>query len=308
MSNVTYIGYRIGTDSICSSSSSFGPSVPTNVADHTFVWLVDENGTVREKYGAYGRNDAKGKVEICRGKGNYTKGKCMSEQGGVANIIYAVHGVCHQVCNRILYPSGCTVSRSKGYPASIALYGTYGTSTVTGKSTWALKQVACIIEKPDWLPWTATPDLEEEEFFERSYVNDTFVLNNNAGSMSYDEYCAREIELIVNRRLGKTLSKKEMGEIQLTGINARKEFNQLVQAYEKRQLRPRTVDRALSPEQNMTREYKQLLNELVTRMLQQFSKTLKNENDFMRIWDYYPEGTVEFVSVAADMGATTEDD
>ncbi len=45
-----------------------------------------------------------------------------------AGIIYGVHGVCHQMANRLLLTSGKTVALAEGFPLSAATYGIYGTT------------------------------------------------------------------------------------------------------------------------------------------------------------------------------------
>jgi len=42
-------------------------------------------------------------------------------------IVYAINGVCHNLANRTLYPSGVTVEGALGYWFTQAIYGTYGT-------------------------------------------------------------------------------------------------------------------------------------------------------------------------------------
>ena len=43
-----------------------------------------------------------------------------------AGIRYGLTGVCHQAANRILYVSGITVAKARGYGFSVATWGTYG--------------------------------------------------------------------------------------------------------------------------------------------------------------------------------------
>lgn len=44
-----------------------------------------------------------------------------------SGIVYAINGVCHNLANRTLYPSGVTVNGALGYWFTQAIYGTYGT-------------------------------------------------------------------------------------------------------------------------------------------------------------------------------------
>jgi len=46
--------------------------------------------------------------------------------GIYAGIRYGITGVCHQAANRILYATGITVAKAKGYGASVTTWRTYG--------------------------------------------------------------------------------------------------------------------------------------------------------------------------------------
>ena len=48
------------------------------------------------------------------------------EKAGGTVINYGIDGVCHQVSNQILFPSGGKVSAARGYKLSSAIYGTFG--------------------------------------------------------------------------------------------------------------------------------------------------------------------------------------
>ncbi|MEK4033476.1 hypothetical protein WOA01_11055 [Methylocystis sp. IM2] len=57
---------------------------------------------------------------------------------------YGVDGVCHQLANQVLYATGVsgaalTVAGAKGYPVSIAIYGTYGLQ----HAAWQSKIAGC---------------------------------------------------------------------------------------------------------------------------------------------------------------------
>lgn len=58
--------------------------------------------------------------------------------------VYGVHGVCHQVSNQVLFPTGARVQEAKGYRFSSAVYGTYGTTS----DEWDLKRMACGVDTP----------------------------------------------------------------------------------------------------------------------------------------------------------------
>jgi hypothetical protein len=81
--------------------------------------------------------------ELSRASGETNKTNCM---GGsetwffgklpvYADIIYGVHGVCHQMANRLLLSCGSTVANANGFVLSAANYGIYGTRVPAG--VWA---------------------------------------------------------------------------------------------------------------------------------------------------------------------------
>lgn len=72
--------------------------------------------------------------ELSSAPGESKKATCMGGKPGeffgiptYAGIIYGVHGVCHQMANRLLLTSGQTVAKADGFALSSANYGTYGT-------------------------------------------------------------------------------------------------------------------------------------------------------------------------------------
>lgn len=89
--------------------------------DHTYV--TSSNGHV---WRCWGRSS--GGTQICAGNANTDQADCLSQPNSTAGIIYGATGVCHQMANRILYPSGQTVSRARGYGyfGSSYMWGTYG--------------------------------------------------------------------------------------------------------------------------------------------------------------------------------------
>lgn len=74
-----------------------------------------------------------GGMEICRGSGNTKQAQCLSKPNSFAGIIYGQSGVCHQMANRILYPSGKIVYKARLFWLSLARYGLYGKDLKTGK-------------------------------------------------------------------------------------------------------------------------------------------------------------------------------
>ena len=65
------------------------------------------------------------KAATCMGK---PKRKTYKKIQTSAGIVYAVHGVCHEISNRVLFYSGATVRGAKQYNVTKILYGTYGMS------------------------------------------------------------------------------------------------------------------------------------------------------------------------------------
>lgn len=95
-------------------------------AEHTYVESSD--GHVWPCWGRSG-----GGRQICTGTGNTDQADCLSQPSSEAGISYGRTGVCHQTANRILYPSGQTVSGASGSKGSIFAWGTYGKDPVAGQ-------------------------------------------------------------------------------------------------------------------------------------------------------------------------------
>lgn len=57
---------------------------------------------------------------------------------------YGIHGVCHQVSNQVLYPSGRTVAGVRGYRASTAIFNTYGRR----EQAWNTARISCSVAPP----------------------------------------------------------------------------------------------------------------------------------------------------------------
>jgi hypothetical protein len=80
--------------------------------EHTYV-----ESTHGHVWPCWGRS-AGGRT-LCAGIGNTDHADCLSLPNSQAGVIYGVTGVCHQTANRILYPSGQTVSNASGYRGSL---------------------------------------------------------------------------------------------------------------------------------------------------------------------------------------------
>ena len=80
---------------------------------------------------------------------SYTTVTGIPEQGG---IVYGVNGICHQIANRILYPSTKIVSHARGYWLSVSIFGTYGTNVAP--SGWLLSSaVASAVAASAAIDW-----------------------------------------------------------------------------------------------------------------------------------------------------------
>lgn len=55
---------------------------------------------------------------------------------------YGLDGVCHQVSNQVLFPTGATVVSAKGYRLSSGIFGTYGRR----KDDWQVKRNQCQVK------------------------------------------------------------------------------------------------------------------------------------------------------------------
>ena len=87
-------------------------------ADHTYVV---SSGGARWNCGG---GDQGGEV-IASGTGSHTLSRLLSRHN-YGGMIYGVNGVCHQMANRVLYPSRRNVHRAKGAGWSYTVYGVYG--------------------------------------------------------------------------------------------------------------------------------------------------------------------------------------
>lgn len=94
--------------------------------DHTYV-VSSPDGL---RWGCHGRS-AGGSLLRSR-IGSSTIASCLARPNGLADIRYALDGVCHQIANRILVPAGITVQGCGGYNASVAFWGEYGTGAWPG--------------------------------------------------------------------------------------------------------------------------------------------------------------------------------
>lgn len=92
-------------------------------SDHTYVTWSGQPQNLA--WGCHGRSS--GGTRLCGGSGDFQQASHLGGPNGQAGIWpYGANGVCHQAANRILLPSGKTVSAARGFRASLLIYGTYG--------------------------------------------------------------------------------------------------------------------------------------------------------------------------------------
>src|ERR1035437_5017627 len=91
--------------------------------DHAYV--TSSNGDIWKCWGRFS-----GGRQICVGTGSAREASCISEPDAQAGIIYGITGLCWQTANRILYPSGNTVSGAQGYTE--VPFGRYGEVSIAG--------------------------------------------------------------------------------------------------------------------------------------------------------------------------------
>ena len=109
------------------SGALTGFAIPALVApfwDHTYV--TSSHG---HAWRCNGRSVGGG--QICSGQGNTALAHCLAQPNADAGVSYGKAGVCHQMANRILFPSGQMVSGASGYRLSIFIYGVYGLDLAT---------------------------------------------------------------------------------------------------------------------------------------------------------------------------------
>jgi hypothetical protein len=99
--------------------TGYAISMALNQTDHTYV-----TSDAGHAWKCFGR--AKGGTPICAGVDNVDQADCLSKPRSGAGVRYGRTGLCFQAANRILYPSGKTVSAARGYQWFMFAYGTYG--------------------------------------------------------------------------------------------------------------------------------------------------------------------------------------
>ena len=142
------------------------------------------------------------------------------EQGG---IVYGVNGVCHQIANRILYPSAQIVSHARGYWLSVSIFGTYGTNVAP--SGWLLSSaIASAVAASAAIDWQsrmfahqrhddATGIADGGRQREIDYIRRVRSLYAEArpgpptdGSAAHTDLHTRELDLMFEYRLGSSIS------------------------------------------------------------------------------------------------------
>ena len=98
--------------------------------DHTSVGRCDGYGPWRCPGPGGGTAEVGRKISAGHMEGSVAQ--CLSEPDSTAEIVYGINGVCHQMANRILYPTCTSVWGAHGFWATFLIYGNIG---------------------PDWLIW-----------------------------------------------------------------------------------------------------------------------------------------------------------
>ncbi|MCP1994322.1 hypothetical protein [Flavobacterium sp. HSC-61S13] len=190
------------------------------VADHTYVTTEDK----KLVWGCWGGHT--GGQKVAQGEANKEITVCIagsdgsSGEGTAGVLVYAVNGVCHQTANRILRDTRQTVYKAKGYAASWALYGPYGTISPGGMKDplWIIRETKCGIKwwskDPLWLNNSTTSDIYYEELSNfYSDLNDN-LQQNKLGS-------AKEVEILLYTGELKALAKSRLSEeLSLEKINS----------------------------------------------------------------------------------------
>ena len=158
---------------------------------------------------------------------SYTTVTGIPEQGG---IVYGVNGVCHQIANRILYPSAQIVSHAHGYWLSVSVFGTYGTNVAP--SGWLLSSaVASAVAASAAIDWqsrmfvhqrhddatglAAGRQQREIDYLRRvrSLYAEAHPGPSTDGSPAHTELHTRELDLMFEYRLGSTISRRKLREL-----------------------------------------------------------------------------------------------
>jgi len=177
-------------------------------ADHTYVTSSD--GGI---WPCWGRSSG-GRL-ICSGSGSSKKSDCLSKKSSHAGLIYGVSGVCHQTANRILYPAKKIVSEAHGYWASVAMYGTYGTSSIPSAIEWKVRKNHCQKIKGDLntklsenKPKISENSVQKSEIsLYIDKVNDLYIEEVSDQVLSKSkkiDFLGQELELMADYKLGAT--------------------------------------------------------------------------------------------------------
>lgn len=109
-----------------------------DLADHTYVDCPSKTDKKERYFNCWGGHHGPDKRKICSGKGVWKIANCYrkpafgkKDTAGIG--VYGANGVCHQSANCFLYSTNPTATLNlhvRGYIASIAAYGVYGTAFV----------------------------------------------------------------------------------------------------------------------------------------------------------------------------------
>ena len=157
-------------------------------ADHTYV-----TNDVGEKYPCGGRAAKGHQISMNIGDSNYAD--CLAKTDKSAGIRYGITGVCHQMANRILYPSNQLVSQAKGYRASKFVFGTYG------RGKWD-ERLSCDPLFQGMIVSTGTLSTFDQR------IRQLYAQINNEPIP--DDLHAQELKIMINTFLGETFSEESV--------------------------------------------------------------------------------------------------
>ncbi|SCC24389.1 Uncharacterized protein BCZB5J_02167 [Bacillus cereus] len=240
------IAYAVGLEEEGGASESSGPTIPMADFDHTFVQSIEGH-----RWGCWGRNDDPKKKQIANGGGSHRikMAKCPAEPNGTAGIIWSVTGTCRQCANRILFPTGLTVSRARGYAGSVLLYGVYGTDYPVFMANVArCKLVVNGVPNPLPIDIPDFPDLDdinpfaihEEETLvlatsldeeEENYHKKVFKLYTTECNIK--KALAGSLELLLQHRLQNRVNSSQMNDLKNLQIHLQEKHTKMIAAMNK---------------------------------------------------------------------------
>lgn len=255
-------------------------------ADHTYVTSSD--GGI---WPCWGRSSG-GRL-ICSGFGSSKKADCLSKKSSHAGLIYGVSGVCHQTANRILYPAKKIVSKAHGYWASVAMYGTYGTSSIPSAIEWKIRKKHCKKVKGDL---NTKFSENKSEICENSIqeseinlyinkVNDLYIEEVSDQVLSKSEkidFLGQELELMADYKLGATKDSDKINSLRKLQANLLSEKE--------------ILDDTLSNNEIDINEYAEKINKLMFNFLKESESQLGKEAH-IKLFEIEPDTIFNIIDV-----------